>query len=279
MNNADWLDSLLLVPAIDDDGFTGRVVAAVLPKQRSRWPVAVGFAVFAVVAVLSLQRGIAASDVDLQQALAPMVAGASALLSTAALVVAGWAARWRLPFSRSSSSSSSDASSSTAGVPALNATLRTPTVMLTRLDELDEDTAVEVLQVAKRQRSLFGAVWLFFISAPFVMMALQDYSVEAGWLRLMVAGVFGAGFYLGTPVVVIASRLAFVKECEQLGIGRKLAHTLRTRLTIASMLYSPREQRDARTVAFLVGGFKGLRAAKQKYRAELAQQQAAKRLS
>lgn len=139
-------------------------------------------------------------------------------------------------------------------MPTVNLALKKPQQIIDDTADLDDETALEVVRAARKHRPLFGTVWFFFLAAPFIVIMFENLGIDVGVggyvLDAVLAMVAGA-FFLGTPIVWFTSRQAFFKECEQLGISRRLARRLRFRLSVANVLYAPIDERDSRAVARL----------------------------
>jgi hypothetical protein len=259
-----WLDDLLKAPHVDDDGFADRVAAAVPRDAAGKGKgVVVAFGVMAaVVGAITLVQWLGSHDVAAVVAasfsskllaacgailavIAAAVSGESLKLSHLRLIAAGHAPRALLP-------GDVDEAGSAAAVPTANLALKKPQAVIERTEDLDEATAREVVLAARKQRPLFGTIWFFFLAAPFILIAADNIGI-GNWLLvdILVTMIVG-GFFLGTPIVWLASRAAFFKECEQLGISKKLARRLRWRLSVANALFSPGDERDERAVRRLL---------------------------
>ncbi|MDP2339553.1 MAG: hypothetical protein Q8O67_01235 [Deltaproteobacteria bacterium] len=264
MTNQDWLDDMLKAPHVDDDGFAERVSQVVARRDEAR-PGRSVLALFGMLSLVFLVAGGMERADQLAQlmtlgvgskvvvavaaglaALAAWFSGEGLRLDGRKLLTAGGPAPMLLR-----SHDDVDGSSSAAAVPTINAAFKKPVVLIERNEDLDEETALEVVRAARKHRVLFGTVWFFFLAAPFIMIALD--SRDLGVLVDVLTAMIVCGFLVGTPVVWLTSRQAFFKECEQLGITRKFARRLRFRLSIANVLYAPVDERDPRAVARIRG--------------------------
>lgn len=260
--NDRWLDELLQQPHVDDGGFADGVVARVdvAPVEGGRGIVVAFTAVSVVVGLFfvaaylqehhlsalsfsSLGAKLLAACAAVFAAVAAALSGESLKLNNLRQLAAAGPTTLSLP-------EHLDEAGSAAAVPSLNVALKKHAAPIARTEDLDDDTAREVIRAARKHRSLFGTVWFFFLAAPFLLIASENVGIiDGSWMILdvIVAMVFG-GFLLGTPIVWLTSRQAFFRECEQLGITRQLARRLRWRLTVANLSYSPGAEAEERAV-------------------------------
>jgi hypothetical protein len=266
MTQSDWLDGLLKAPHVDDDGFADRV-SSVVARRGDASPSRSVIALFALLSgvalvVFGLERAEQIAQVVTLGAGSKLVLAVGAALAALAAAFSGESLKLdgrRLltaggpaPLLRSGGDDV-DGSSSAAAVPTINAAFKKPVVLIERNEDLDEETAIEVVRAARKHRALFGTVWFFFLAAPFIMIALDNLKVGTGLILDILVAMIVGGFLVGTPVVWITSRQAFFRECEQLGITRKFARRLRWRLSVANVMFSPVDERDTRAVARIRG--------------------------
>ncbi len=262
-SNEQWLDELLQQPHVDDDGFADGVVARVDVKGTvgaGRGIVVAFTAVSAVVGCALLLDTLHAhplSAVVASGVTAKLLALCGAVFAVVAAAVSGESLKLRNVRELVAAGPSTlslpehlEHAGSAAGVPTVNVALKRPQELIERTEDLDDDTALEVVRAARKHRTLFGTVWFFFLAAPFLLIASENIGIIDGeWMILdvIVAMVFG-GFFLGTPIVWFTSRQAFFRECEQLGITKKLARRLRWRLTVANLMYVKGNDAEDRAV-------------------------------
>lgn len=262
-HNDQWLDELLQPPHVDDDGFADAVVARVDVNGAGKGRgVVVAFTAVGVVVgaalVLDLLHQHPVTAIAASGLTAKLLACCAAVFAVVAAALSGESLKLHNlrqlvadgPSTLALPEHPDGYAGSAAAVPTINAALKKPQELIERTEDLDDDTALEVVRAARKHRSLFGTVWFFFLAAPFLFIAGDNVGIIDGQWMIMdviVAMVFG-GFFLGTPIVWLTSRQAFFKECEQLGITRPLARRLRWRLTLANLTYSPGPEADDRAV-------------------------------
>lgn len=260
-NNDQWLDQLLQAPHVDDDGFVKGVVDRVPVGEEGKGKgVVLAFALMGVAAgaviVLELIKAHDMRALVVGSLTGKLVAACAAVFAVVAAAVSGESLRLNHlrqliaagPAPLALPAHELDQTASAAAVPTVNLALKKHQEIIDRTEDLDEDTAREVVMAARKHRPLFGTIWFFFLAAPFILIAGDNLGIgSAFFLDVLVLMIMG-GFLVGTPLVWFFSRQAFLKECEQLGISKSFARRLRWRLTVANILYSPRDERDERAV-------------------------------